>query len=100
VREPTALRGSNRPICHGNLPIFISKEAVHHQFYSSVLEKITLSSNQKQNQHIPIISSVIQMQQTRDHDDCAQLLNHPTFRNKEMKCRADQVEKIVLREKQ
>jgi hypothetical protein len=100
VREPTALRGSKQPICHGNLPISISKEAVHHQFYSSVLEKITLSSSKKQNQHIPIISSVILMQQTRDHDDFVQLPNHPTFRNKERKCRAEQVEKIVLREKQ
>jgi len=95
VREPTALRGSNRPICHGNLPISISKEAVHHQFYSSVLEKITLSSSQKQNQHIPIISSVILMQQTRDHDDFVQLPNHPTFWNKKRKWRAEQVEKIT-----
>jgi hypothetical protein len=40
------------------------------------------------------------MQETRDHDDFDQLPNHPTFRNKERKCRAEQVEKIVLREKQ
>jgi hypothetical protein len=66
VREPTALQGSNPPICHENFPISVSTKALHHQYYSSVLEKITLSSCQKQNQHIPIISSVILMQQTRD----------------------------------
>jgi hypothetical protein len=88
VREPTALQGSNPPICHENFPISVSTKALHHQFYSSVLEKITLSSSQKQNQRIPIISSVILMQQTREHDEFVQLPNHPTFWNKKRKCGA------------
>jgi hypothetical protein len=95
VREPTVLQGSNPPICHENFPISVSTKALHHQYYSNVLEKITLSSSQKQNQHIPIISSVILMQQTRDHDDFVQLPNHPTFWNKKRKCRVEQVEKIT-----
>jgi uncharacterized Zn-finger protein len=95
VREPTALQGSNPSICHENFPISVSTKALQHQYYSSVLEKITLSSSQKQNQHIPMISSVIRMQQTRDHDDFVQLPNHPTFWNKKRKCRAEQVEKFT-----
>jgi hypothetical protein len=72
------------------LPISISKEAVHHQFYSSVLEKITLSSSQKQNQQIPIISSVILMQQTRDHGRFCPTAQPPNFQEqrKEMQSRA------------